>query len=303
MIKGLAKNLNKLATIYQLILLAFLGGSIATLSKIALVGVPSMTFVFLRLLIVTIVLAIMGNLTKLNITREKVKLFLGVSTFWWITMLVFPFGLLRTTAITSQFLLVSTPILTALISTFFLRKGLNRAQWLGIVIAAIGVSYIIFNGKVPDFSDKYLIGNLIILFSQVTFASYAAFSQSKKYESISPFEMIFIAAAIGTIMALPLAIVELFSKHWWVNISNNALLGMIGIGIVSGIFYGAFQVLIRRIGSSVAILILYLIPFFGILWAGVLLGERIGVATLIGGIIALIGVKIVTSQNRKEIRV
>ncbi len=297
MIKRAAKNLGKLSTIYQLILLAFLGGSLATLSKVALSGIPSMTFVFFRLLMITIIVAFIGSFAKAKITKNKIKLFFGISTFWWLTMLIFAFGVQSTTAITSQFILVSTPILTAVISTVFLKKGLNAIQWLGVIIAAIGVIYIILNGKLPNFADEYLIGNLIVLFSQVIFAFYAAFSQSEKYKSINPLEMVFIAAAVGTIVSLPFSIYESFSNKWWIDISYSAVLGMIGLGIVSGIFYGALQVLIRRIGSSVAILNLYLIPFFGILWASVLLGERMSPATLLGGIVALVGVKIVTVQK------
>ncbi len=297
MLKLALQKLNSLAVIYQLILLALLGGCFAALSKVALAGIPSMTFVFLRFLIVCIVLALAGAVLKLKITKEKIKSFLAVSTFWWLALLIFAFGVQKTTAIASQFILVSTPVLTAIISTIFFKKGLNAVQWLGVIVAAIGVSYIIFNGKTPNLSDKYFLGNLIVLLSQIVFAIYAAFSQSGKYKSINPVEMIFIAAAFGGIVSLPFAIHESITNPWFMHISMRVILGMLGLGIISGVFYGALQVLIKRVGSSVAILNLYLIPFFGIIWASILLQEKVNPATLIGGIIALAGVKIVTSQK------
>lgn len=170
-------------------------------------------------------------------------------------------------------------------------------QWLGALIAAIGVCFIIFNGRKIALGSDYFIGNILILFSQVMFAIYLVFSQDKKYKGVSPHEMILIAAISGALICSPFAVHETITTNWINAVSYKAIYATLGLGVVSGIFFGAFQVLIKRIGPSVAVVNLYLIPFFGIIWAGVLVGERVTLSTLVGGIIALTGVKIVTSQK------
>ena len=92
-------------------MLATVGGTTAVFSKISLQDIPPLSFVFIRLLIMALVIgaynkARSGKLPSL----QAAKLFALVATFWWLNPVLFAFGLQKTTAATAQLIHVSVPI-------------------------------------------------------------------------------------------------------------------------------------------------------------------------------------------------
>ena len=94
------------------------------------------------------------------------------------------------------------------------KKKLRRAQWLGIVIAASGVSLIILSGKGVALGSQVLIGNLVVFVSAIMFTMYAVFAQHKKYNHLTAFDMIFIATALGSLVLAPFALTQSITSNW-----------------------------------------------------------------------------------------
>jgi len=295
MIKRLANS----SVLTQLILLAFIGGSLSPLLKLALASIPPLSLAFVRTLIVAIFVACLMA-TKIRLTFTKIKAFIGLGVFWWLSIVLYILGLQTTTATTGQFIHVSIPILTALFSLLLLGNKLRPIQWAGIFIAAGGVGSIILSGSSLSLSSKSLLGNLLILTSATIFALYATFSPTRRYQNLSSLEMVFIAAASGALATLPFAIRDTMSTNWLATTTPQASAAMIAVGLVSGLFYAIFQQLVKKVGPSYTTLTLYLIPLFTIFWAALLLHEHISSRTFAGGLIALFGVWLVTNFATKR---
>jgi drug/metabolite transporter (DMT)-like permease len=92
-------------------------------------------------------------------------------------------------------------------------------------------------------------------------------------------------AAILTWPAHPIARVS------WVN---AILLGVLCTGIAFVLYYR----LISRIGGTRASTVTYLIPFFGVVWAWLLLGEPVTLTMVFAGALILAGVAV--SQQRES---
>jgi drug/metabolite transporter (DMT)-like permease len=287
---------NRLRPLIYLTVVAFIGGSVSTFSKLALQNIPAFAFAFLRLALGAVIGYLLIRLAGVKISWNSFKLFAPVAIFWWLNALVFTFGLQRTTATTAQFIHISIPIITALLGIWILKHRLNTWQWLGTIIAAAGVSLVILSGDSLSFNNKSFVGNLIIFSSGVIFSFYAVLSQRGKYKNIHAFEMIFIGAVCGTIVSLPLAVVEYVHKPWLSGVPAKAWWSALAAGVIITVFYGGLQSLLNKFGSSYGTLTLYLMPAFVIFWASVLLGEKVTFKSVLGAAIALVGVWIVTKS-------
>ncbi|BDU56887.1 hypothetical protein LTEGF4_25680 (plasmid) [Limnohabitans sp. TEGF004] len=74
------------------------------------------------------------------------------------------------------------------------------------------------------------------------------------------------------------------------------------LGIVcSGIAYLLYFRLISDVGATSALTVTFLIPVFGILWGWLFLGENIGLHTVMGGAVILIGTALVTNFSIKTL--
>jgi len=92
MIKRLANS----SVLTQLILLAFIGGSLSPLLKLALASIPPLSLAFVRTLIVAIFVACLMA-TKIRLTITKIKAFIGLGVFWWLSIVLYILGLQTTT--------------------------------------------------------------------------------------------------------------------------------------------------------------------------------------------------------------
>lgn len=286
----------KIPPIFQLSLIAVIAGLNGVLVKIALESIPPFTTAFIRMLIIASFTFIV--LKKLNIkpAAKNMKLFSRVSVFWILNMLLFAFGLEKTTATTAQFIHVSIPILSFIISAVFYKNKIMAFQVIGLIIGAIGVFLVILDNGNISFSNQQFLGNVFIFASAISFALYLTISHSKKYIHIRALEMIFISTLLGSIFSIPFMISDVLNTNLWQNASKLSLLAIIAAGFLSAIFYNMFQFMIKKLGSASSAT-LYLMPFFTFFWATILIGEKLTISTLIGGILTMIGVRIITKKT------
>ncbi len=87
----------------------------------------------------------------------------------------------------------------------------------------------------------------------------------------------------------------------WVNPSATVLLSLLGLALLcSGVAYLLHYRLIHDVGPTKAISVTFLIPFFGVLWGAIFLGERMTLGAVLGGIIILIGMTLVLGIGARK---
>ena len=84
--------------------------------------------------------------------------------------------------------------------------------------------------------------------------------------------------------------------------SSGAWLTALTLGVAStAIAYVMYFRLIARSGPTVAMMVTYLVPVFGVTWGALFLGERLASTALAGGALVLSGVALATLQPRRRV--
>jgi len=204
--------------------------------------------------------------------------------------LLFIHGLNWTTASKTSVIMAMTPVLVALLATSLKQERLHWAGWLGIVISFIGFYFVITNQVGTfHFSWEELRGDLMILIGNFFWAIYTVFSKPF-LEKISPLKWTSITLAVGTLFYLPFAASDIVRIQWseisfkaWAALFYSALFA---IAICYVIWYAS----VRRVGNSKTAVYGYLSPIFTIIFAYLLISERITFLQIGGALIIFAGV-------------
>lgn len=277
---------------------AFIGGATAAVTKIGLTQIPPLSFAFLRFFLALLLLAPF-YITKKDIIKD-IKLLAPISLLATVNIMLFVVGLKTTTATIGQLLYAGSPIVIGFILHFLYKERLKIKQAVGILTGFIGVGVVVLlpvieKGKA--FSGD-LKGNLLIIGGVILYSLYILFSK-KVQEIHSPMRITFVFIFITTIVLSPFFIVDLFNGTGWIEkINLTGFLSIFYISICATIFtYLLNQYAIKHGGSVFASMNLYLVPIFAYLAANFFLGEQLTIGIVTGGVLALLGVFLVTTKK------
>ncbi len=269
--------------------------------KIALREFSPMGFNGIRLffasLILIVVLLVSGegfSLAKSDILKIFFLGIIGNTAF----QLLFIHGLNWTTVSKTSVIMAMTPVFVALLSTLLKQERIHWAGWVGIVISFIGFYFVITEQLGTfHFSWENLRGDLMILAGNLFWAIYTVFSKPL-LERISPLKLTSITLAIGVVFYLPFAVLDIRRLHWnevsfqaWAILFYSALFS---IAISYIIWYAS----VKRVGNSKTAIYGYITPVFAILFASIIISERITLLQIGGALIILVGVYLTRSGYR-----
>lgn len=269
--------------------------------KIALREFSPMGFNGIRLffasLILIVVLFIRGegfSLAKSDILKIFFLSIIGNTAF----QLLFIHGLNWTTASKTSVIMAMTPVFVALLSTLLKQEKIHWAGWVGIVISFIGFYFVITEQLGTfHFSWQNLRGDLMILAGNLFWAIYTVFSKPL-LERISPLKLTSITLAIGVVFYLPFAVLDIRRLHWnEVSFQAWAILfysSLFAIAISYIIWYAS----VKRVGNSQTAIYGYITPVFAMLFASIIISERITLLQIGGALIILVGVYLTRSGYR-----
>jgi len=192
---------------------------------------------------------------------------------------------------TTSILNATTPIFSAITTYLWLAEKPNKHILAGVVIGFFGV-YILIGEHVPttnEDSPAIPLQTLPILAVLAAAGLYAVSSTYTKLK-ISHLEPMTIAAGsqlYAAIILLPFAIFlwpsDMPSLLSWISVLS---MGIFSTALALVIFFR----LIKAAGVNKTIVVAYLIPFFGTLWAYIFLEEQITLRTVFGGVVIFIGI-------------
>jgi drug/metabolite transporter (DMT)-like permease len=269
--------------------------------KIALREFSPQAFNGIRLLFASLILIIAlfvrgegFSLAKSDIPKILFLSIIGNTAF----QLLFIHGLNWTTVSNTSVIMAMTPVFVAMLSVLLKQEKIHWAGWLGIVISFIGF-YFIITKQVGTFhfSWEELRGDLMILIGNLFWAIYTVFSKPF-LEKISPLKWTSITLAVGTVFYLPFAASEIV-RIQWSEISFQAWAVVIYSGLFAiAICYVIWYASVRRVGNSKTAIYGYLSPIFTILFAYLLISERITLLQIGGALIIFAGVYLTRSGYR-----
>lgn len=267
-------------------------------TKIALAEVAPVTVVWLRfgMGVVVMDLIVLGR-RQLSLPQAgdlgyfALLGFLGIAFHQWLQSN----GLVTSQASTSSWIVASTPVFMAVLGWLVLRERVRLVTSLGIMIAAIGVLAVATRGDFASLAAGRLgaPGDWLIVVSAPNWAIFSVLSRRglRRYPSAA---MMFWVMAIGwllttvSFLAGPgLGDMARLSTRGWLAV---AFLGIFCSGLAYVFWYGA----LRRLPSSQVGSFLYIEPLVTVVIAAAMLGERLTLATLVGGFAILLGVWMVS---------
>jgi drug/metabolite transporter (DMT)-like permease len=221
--------------------------------------------------------------------------FLGITFHQWLQST----GLLTAQATTTAWIITTTPIFIALLGLIILREYLAWYQVIGIVLATFGVLLVVTKGDLSTLTSGRFgtPGDYLVMLSAVNWAVFSTLSRPglKKHPATL---MMFYVMGFGWIFTSILffatsGIRQITSIPWdgWMAI---LFLGILCSGVAYIFWYDALKFLpVAKTGAF-----LYLEPIITVIVAALVIQESILLATLIGGIIILIGVWLVNRTNQ-----
>jgi len=294
---------NNYYTLSLVFITAILGGGAGVFGKIALMEIPPISFTFLRFLVASIFL-IPFSLKYWPKFRKKDYPVILLSLLASANVILFAFGIKQTTANISQMIYTAVPIVSAVLSFYWLKEKFSLKKIIGIVVGFIGTIVVVLLPLISQHEGSGTIGgNLIIVVAMLSISLYWVLS--KRIQSqYSPQEInnYFIFTTTG--LFLFLSIFDLFrTPTWWQGVSINAYLSLIFVAVFStALYYLISQIIVKKSTPVMASMVLYIQPFTTFIWAYYFLAEKLSALFLVGVVLSLLGIGIYNfSTQNKEI--
>lgn len=205
-------------------------------------------------------------------------------------------GLSLTTVINATLISTTIPVFALLVSILFGYDRLSLKRFVGMLLAASGVLYLVnpFRG---DFTVETTIGNILIVSNSLLYGTYIVISKDlfERYGALNVITWIFL---VGTMVTLPVGLLTARSENLaslslavWLAIAVIILLPTVGAYYLNGWA-------LTKVAPSIVAVYIYLQPLIAFGLAPVLLGETWNSRTIVSSLLIFIGVAIVTRRSR-----
>ena len=276
-------------------------GSWPILGKVAMRSMSSTSLVCFRIFGATLIFSLLRpKLGELPQLPRRVLAWLVLSSLLGVALNQFIFvkGLSLTTAINSTLLITTIPVFALVVSIALGYDKASLRHFLGILLAATGVIYLVDPLR-ADFSAQTTLGNLLLIASSFCYGAYLAVSRNlfRRYGALNVITWIFQIAAL---FALPIAVL------CW----NTAEFKTISVGLFLAVAYiilvptvGAYYLnswAITRVSPSVVAVYIYLQPLLAFGLAPLVLGESWNSRTIVACALIFAGVAVVTIRSRSR---
>jgi len=205
-------------------------------------------------------------------------------------------GLRYTTAINATLVNSTTPVTTAFLAWLIIGEKMTRRRILAILLSFAGVGWIVSRGS---WEALYLLsfnpGDIIVFFATALWGFYSVMAKRMMRE-LSPFVLTAVTTGIGALFLLPISFLELLWSPADLT-RSEVILAFLYLGIFPS--FVAFLIWNRSIlifGPSRATLVYNTLPFFAVILSVIFLGEVLMTYQVIGGVIAIVGVILGTTD-------
>ncbi len=250
-------------------------------------GLDTFTLLFLRFSFAAVIMALLLILRREAFPRGTVLLqLIGMGALGYAGQAFSYLSAIKyASAGLVALLLYLYPSFVFILSVIVLREGITGPKVAALVLALVGT------GLTVDPRGGQLAGILLAILSAVIYSVYIIVGTNvmKHVSAIQSSLVIFASAGIvyGTLIAAN-------GTHF--PTTNAGWLGVAGIVLVATVIpVATFLAGLERIGPTNASMLSTLEPVVTVLLAGLLLGERLGAITLVGGALILIAVILLTA--------
>lgn len=216
----------------------------------------------------------------LVIKRPKAKFSLplaGGAVMYAATVLLFVASTKLTTAASAILLQYTAPIYVAIFGVWLLKEKATLLDWATIV-TVLGGMVLFF---MDDLTGGHLMGNILAIFSGISFAFLILLMRKQKDES--PLDLVFWGNLLTAVVSIPFMIGPVPD--------TTSILALLVLGVFQlGLAYVFYAKAIQHIKALEAVLIQVIEPLLNPIWVFLIIGERPAFWSIVGGVIVLAAV-------------
>jgi drug/metabolite transporter (DMT)-like permease len=193
------------------------------------------------------------------------------------------------------------PVSTAVMAHFILAERMTTIRWISFGLAILGV--LACSGvdwHALNFGQSYLAGNALIFLSVLGSAFYNTYSKRALLRH-SPLRVLLYSYYALLIVLLPVTVVS--EPSGFANLLHYSVTVWIGLAILAIFQYLLSMIIflnvLTRLDATQAALSNYLIPFFGVLIAAIVLHEHLTRFMLAGGLLGLVSTLLITVWDKE----
>ena len=258
------------------------------------------------LLLIPVVRRERSNATGDNarIPTHDVLEFILIGVFGQVVAQLFiTWGVRWSLASNAALLMLALPISTAVMAYFFLTERMTLVRWISFALALAGVlecSGIDWR-ELNLVSARFLLGNLMIFLSVNGSAFYNVYSK-KLLRRYSPLQVLLYS--YYAVFALLCPITVYTEPQGFTNLPHYNKIVWLGLVMLALFQYFLSMVIflnvLTRLDATQAAVSNYLIPFFGVVIAAIVLHERLTKFMVAGGILVLASTLLVTVYEEQQ---
>ena len=286
-----------------LIILSAIWGSAFFAIKVGLNDFSPTSVASLRLIIASIFLLLLFYIQKKDMIFTKEVIFLLIII--GIIGNFIPFYLISWAeqfipSSTAGMLMAIGPIITLVMSHFLTKnEKFSLMKFISIIIGLIGV-FFIFNinslNNILNNSSIDILAKLLVILAAFGYMLSNIIAY-EKLNDIDSFSITTFATTFGAIFSLPFFVYDLSINDFNYDFEINSVYAIIYLGIFPTAIAFQFRYYITKTSGPVFLsYVAYLIPVFAVIWGYILLSEKIGLQSLIGIFLILLGVYL--GQNK-----
>jgi drug/metabolite transporter (DMT)-like permease len=234
--------------------------------------------------------------------KEKIELadfpriiaaaFFGVA----LNMLTFFKGLSYTSPIMGAVLMVTTPMIVLILSSFIMKERIKKRKAIGILFGLAGTITLILYGKSMVNAPNASLGNLLVFINAVSYAFYLIIVK-KLMDKYNAFTFVKWIYTFGFIMVLPFGWNEFHAISW--GSMPEAIYWKIGFVVVFSTFFTYLLNLLsmRELKPTTVAVFIYLQPLFATIFAIGLGKDELSRVKLLSAVLIFVGVYLVTQKK------
>lgn len=186
----------------------------------------------------------------------------------------------------------TTPVFSVLATAAWAGAPLTARVGGGIGVGVLGVAIAV--GAAPFAVTPLVLGAVALSLGGAACYGAGAYYAHRHSSDVAP-----VTASLGqtfgaAIILFPFAAAEVPSARW----TEPGIVSLLGLALLSTfVAYILYFQILQKAGPTETLTVTFLIPIFGVCWGHALLGEPIGIGTVVGLAVVLIGISLVTGYR------
>lgn len=217
-----------------------------------------------------------------------------------INMLTFFKGLEFTTPIHASVIMITTPIIVLVLSTFYLKERLTILKIMGVILGFSGALVLSLYGKSNLEGDNVLLGNLLVFINAVSYSIYIIIIKKLTYK-YHPFTFIRWLFLFGLIMVIPFGYSELVATQF--STFTPYIIFSV-LFVVVGATFGTYllnPLALKHLKASTVSTFIYIQPVIAGIFAITMGSDSVTSVKLIASALIFGGVYLVTKKPKEKL--